>query len=167
MTTREVAAVAGVSEGSIFYHFGDRAGLLLAVFAQVHMPLTDLRNRGLGEGDIRTTLVSYMRTVEAFLADSLLLLYSANSDAEVRDSVHSFIREHDMGQHRGIEILGAYLADAQERGELRADVDARAVAFLVLSTCANRVSMQLLMKHNKGMRGPEETADTILALMRL
>ncbi len=39
LTTREVAERAGVSEGSVFYHFEDRFGLLKAVFERALGPL--------------------------------------------------------------------------------------------------------------------------------
>ena len=50
VTSREVAALAGVSEASVFYHYKDRAGLLQAVFEQGLQPLSDLAKRGMLSG---------------------------------------------------------------------------------------------------------------------
>ena len=60
LTTREVAALAGVSEASVFYHYKDRAGLLQAVFEQGLQPLQALalddRLAGAGVDEVLTLL---------------------------------------------------------------------------------------------------------------
>src|SRR6516165_11234624 len=53
VTSREVAALAGVSEASVFYHYKDRAGLLQAVFEQGLEPLRELAvSVGRSESDL-------------------------------------------------------------------------------------------------------------------
>src|SRR6201996_6613209 len=46
VTSREVAALARVSEASVFYHYKDRTGLLQAVFEQGLAPLRELAEGG-------------------------------------------------------------------------------------------------------------------------
>src|ERR1700760_3553609 len=55
VTSREVAALAGVSEASVFYHYKDRAGLLRAVFEQGLAPLQALAQEvsGMSGADMR------------------------------------------------------------------------------------------------------------------
>jgi AcrR family transcriptional regulator len=53
LTTREIAASAGASEASIFYHYRGRAGLLMAVFEQGLRPLQEL-SEGLDLSDLDT-----------------------------------------------------------------------------------------------------------------
>ena len=62
MTSREVAALAGVSEASVFYHYKDRAGLLQAVFEEGLEPLQALAARGGLAGPTCTTCSPATRT---------------------------------------------------------------------------------------------------------
>ena len=55
VTSREVAALAGVSEASVFYHYKDRAGLLRAMFEQGLQPLQALA-AGLAGEDLHDVL---------------------------------------------------------------------------------------------------------------
>src|SRR5437588_12552975 len=72
VTAREVAALAGVSEASVFYHYKDRAGLLRAVFEQGLRPLRELaEDGGLSGTDLRNALTRFGETLEQFLAPAL------------------------------------------------------------------------------------------------
>src|SRR5256885_15730592 len=67
VTAREVAALAGVSEASVFYHYKDRAGLLQAVFEQGLRPLRELGEGGLPAAELNELLRRYATTLEAVL----------------------------------------------------------------------------------------------------
>ena len=122
LTTREVAERAGVSEGSVFYHFEDRFGLLRAVFEQSLKPL-HIQALDVGPGDLRTTVTKVSEGIERFLADSLDVMMAAQSDAELRDSLHAYMLASDYGPHRGIASISAFIAAQQESGAVRADVN--------------------------------------------
>src|SRR6201997_1547387 len=72
VTSREVAALARVSEASVFYHYKDRAGLLRAVFEEGLASLRELAESGrLAGGGLRDVLTLFGTTLEGFLDQAL------------------------------------------------------------------------------------------------
>jgi AcrR family transcriptional regulator len=143
LTTREIAAAAGVSEASIFYHYRDRAGLLTAVFAEGLKPLQalgdDLATRG---EDLHELLERFGPVLEQFLDQALPVMTAAQSDTELRDALAAHMNEFDLGPHRGVINLGAVLAREQAAGRIRTDVDPEAVALLFVGACFIRASQR-------------------------
>src|SRR5438309_11047185 len=84
VTGREVAALAGVSEASVFYHYKDRAGLLRAVFEQGLRPLRELgEDGGLSGADLGHALTRFGETLERFLDQALPVIAAAQSDVQL------------------------------------------------------------------------------------
>jgi len=143
VTSREVAALAGVSEASVFYHYKDRAGLLQAVFAQGLRPLHELAERGgLHGSDLRSVLVRYGTTLEQFLDQALPVMAAAQSDVELRDAMAAYMTDQDLGPHRGVAALGDHLAAEQAAGRVSATVDPRAAAMLFVGACYTRAAQR-------------------------
>ena len=143
LTAREVAGLAGVSEASVFYHYKDRAGLLQAVFAEGVAPLKALAERAVQPGsDPREVLTLYGRTLEEFLDQVLPVIAAAQSDTELRDALAVYMAENDMGPHRGVAAIGAYLAGEQAARRVRADVDPYALAMMFIGACHTRASQR-------------------------
>jgi AcrR family transcriptional regulator len=143
VTSREVAALAGVSEASVFYHYKDRAGLLQAVFEQGLQPLHALASGGRLSGvDLHDVLTRYADTLDRFLDQALPVVAAAQSDAALRDAMSAYMTEQDLGPHRGVRALGDYLAAEQAAGRVRAGVDPRAVAMLFVGACYTRAAQR-------------------------
>lgn len=139
LTTREVASRAGVSEASVFYHYRDRAGLLRAVFEQGLAPLMALNEAGeISGADRRMVLQRLGRAIERFLEQALPVITAAQSDTATRDELAVYMAENDLGPHRGVTVLGTYLAAEQAAGRVRADIDPEAVAATFVGTCVMR-----------------------------
>jgi AcrR family transcriptional regulator len=158
LTTREVAARAGTAEGTVFYHFGDRTGLLMAVindglqaFADVHFGQSDTA------GDVGTLLDRFTSALEGFLEIALVAMIAAQSDAELRDGMAEHFLSHNIGPHRGVELLGAMLRRAQLAGLVRTDIHAEALAMMVIGSCFLRVGLEQMIGTDYSAKFPDRT----------
>jgi AcrR family transcriptional regulator len=169
LTTREVATRAGVSEGSVFYHFTDRTGLLTAVIEDGLAVLADLHGGDFGEwtGDPEDVFVTFADRLEPFLDRTLAVMVAAQSDAELRTGMAEFLLRNDFGPHRGIDALAGYLRRRQHRGEIRDDVDAQVVATMLLGPIYLQTELRLLIGPDYADRlpGGEAVARTLAALL--
>lgn len=165
LTTREVAERAGVSEGSIFYHFVDRPGLLKAVFENSLDGMKNLTGAVFVDDDIRATLKAFTDVVADFLDSGLDVLIAAQSDADLREVVISFLADNDYGPHRGIGGMGHYFAQQQKAGAIRDDIDPKVISYLVVSDAFQRAAQPKLFGHRKGVPGQEAFFTALMTLI--
>jgi len=165
-TTREVAARAQVSEASIFYHYGDRAGLLQAVFAEGLRPLEALNNRGFDTVDARDVLDTVAHAIEHFLDQTLPIIMAAQADVELRDALAAYMIEHDLGPHRGVRAVADILAVEQRAGRVADDVDVEAAALMLVSTCFLRSSQRLITPHGDVLPSLDRAVAEFSAMVR-
>ncbi len=143
VTSRDVAALAGVSEASVFYHYKDRAGLLRAVFEHGLIPLQELaEGGGLAGADLHDVLTRYGTTLEEFLDQALPVIAAAQSDVSLRDVMAEYMTEQNLGPHRGVRALGDLLASEQAAGRVRPGVDPYATAMLFIGACYTRAAQR-------------------------
>jgi AcrR family transcriptional regulator len=182
LTTREIAARAGVSEGSVFYHFTDRSGLMTAAIENCLQLLDDPVAKGVAAPDAQPdappdcapadpvveTLDRFSEAIEAFLEQGLTVIVAAQSETGLRDELADYMHAHDLGPHRGVEALGAFLRQQQAAGRVRADVDTEAVAMLLLGSCFLRVAQRQMIDGPGCARMPTraDVVATTAALLR-
>jgi AcrR family transcriptional regulator len=164
LTTREVAERAGVSEGSVFYHFEDRFGLLRAVFEQSLEPL-HIQALDSSAGDLRATVTKVSEGIERFLTASLDVMMAAQSDAELRDSLHAFMLASDYGPHRGIASISAFIGAQQDAGVVRTDVNPAVVASMIVNDALQRAAVPKLIGNRKGIQSRTAFVDTLMAML--
>ena len=164
-TTREVAKRAGVSEGSIFYHFNDRFGLLIAVITEGLSVLKVFPDPS--ETDMPGMLEGYSLTIEQLVTNGLVVLLAAQSDPELRTALAAFVTENRIGPRRGIETVAAYLAEGQKAGVVRADVDPTAVAFMLVGSVFYTVALPELFseEYAAGLPDIKAVSDTMATLL--
>jgi AcrR family transcriptional regulator len=139
LTTKEIAARAGASEASIYYHFADKNALLEGViFESVLGPLREFaasfEERTAGK-PVRDAVLDYGRALEAFWRRVLPVLSAIQADVDLREYFRARIGELGLGPHRGVRVLASYLRGRQEDGALRADVDVDAAAMSIAGAC--------------------------------
>jgi AcrR family transcriptional regulator len=163
LTTREVARRAGVSEGSVFYHFTDRLGLLTAVIEEGLTALGPMKSGAADTGSTASLLDQFTSLIETFLCGSMPAMIAAQSDSELRAALVDHLLRNDMGPHRGIQMLTGYLRAAQQAGTVRDDVDAAALASLVYGSSFERVAQRLMISPDYGTDMPSRQ-DIVAAL---
>jgi AcrR family transcriptional regulator len=165
-TTREVAARAQVSEASIFYHYGDRAGLLQAVFAEGLRPLEALHDRGFDAPDPGDVLDAVAHAIEHFLDQTLPVIMAAQADVELRDALAAYMIEHDLGPHRGVRAVAEFLTGEQRAGRVAGDVDVEAAALMLVSACFLRSSQRLITPHGDVLPSLDRVVAEFSAMVR-
>jgi AcrR family transcriptional regulator len=166
LTTREVAKRAGVAESSVFYHFGDRAGLLLAVVGE-HLPsVQDLfaAERGGPPGSLRDDLVALLDGLEGFFLRVAPILAALQSDGQVRAAFAERSRHADIGPHRAIEGAAHLLSAEQRAGRIAAGADLRAAAMLLVGAAYQRAVHRMLgvEGHERWLATPQQTIDMLV-----
>ena len=115
LTTREVAARAGVSDASVYYHFRDRAGLLQAVFEAGMQPLAYLSTLEEDQRDALEVLADVAHALESFFDEALPVMFAAQSDPELREAMAAHMSQRQLGPHRGVEAAQRLPAPGTER----------------------------------------------------
>ncbi|MFE3057505.1 TetR/AcrR family transcriptional regulator [Nocardia sp. NPDC059239] len=158
LSTKEIAARAGVAESSIFYHFGDRMGLLQAVIQHQLRPLKDLLADA-PAADLRTALRSLLATLEEFFVSALPVMAAVQSDAELGAVYRERSRDLDLGPHRAVDAVVAYLS---ARG-IEAD-DLRTPALLLVGAAHQRALQRQLSPPDALVELPSPDAIVEVAL---
>ncbi len=165
LTTRDVASLAGVSEASIFYHYGDRAGLLTAVYETGVLPLRSLAESHLSGSDPRAVLGDFARALERFLTQVLPILSAAQADPELRDLLAAYMTREDLGPHRSVQVVSEYIRGRQASGLARADVDPDAVALMLVGTCQARSMCRHMALNNVTLPAIDDAVDALVTML--
>jgi len=142
-TTRAIAERAGVNEVTIFRHFENKPGVLKALGermasrqagrAAAASPPTD---------DVRETLLGFARMeIAGALEDGGLAMRLAY-DAQSVPEVAALLGE---GAPSNLAGLAEYMAERQEAGELRGDIDPRVMAEAFFSLTSSYVMYRQVM----------------------
>jgi AcrR family transcriptional regulator len=144
-STRAIAQAAGVAEGTIYRHFPDKASLFFAAVLEANAPIvawvTTLPARA-GEG-----------TVEGNLADAAVRLAGQRDQIVPLELAIAIDPELAAQRQRALagaggalppgppEAIAAYLAAEQRLGRVRADVDPREAAVVLLAALFGLAAM--------------------------
>jgi AcrR family transcriptional regulator len=136
-TTKEIARVAGCSEGSLYNHFENKESLFVAVVMERLPPFVALLKTLLervGEGMVRDHLEEVARTALEFYIEAMPLAAAALAAPDIREG----LRLQNAGPHRGNEMLAIYLRLEQRLGRIHKEISPEAAAALLLGACQQR-----------------------------
>lgn len=162
MSTKEIARRAGVAESSIFYHFGDRMGLLHAVIQHQLSPLKGLlADRGGAEQSLRADLLDLLTALEEFYLAAIPAIAAVQSDAELRESYEKRSRDMDLGPHRAVDAILIHLSS-----RTTSTADLRPAALLLAGAAHQRALQRHLSPPDAltTLPSPDIIADTLLPL---
>ncbi|WP_329079935.1 MULTISPECIES: TetR/AcrR family transcriptional regulator [unclassified Streptosporangium] len=146
-TTKAIARAAGCSEAALYKHFESKSELFVFVLKE-RMPrfaplLVELETGGpRDEDDIEETLVEIARQTATFYASSFPIGASLFSDPVLLRRHGEELARLDLGPHKPLDALTAYLGRQRAAGRVRADADPAAAAVLFLGACFHRAFMR-------------------------
>ncbi|MEU8378757.1 helix-turn-helix domain-containing protein [Streptosporangium sp. NPDC048865] len=147
-TTKEIARVAGCSEAALYKHFDSKEELFTFVLRE-RLPrlaplLAELESGGAaGQGhDVGETLAEIARHAVAFYASTFPIAASLFSDPALLRRHGEEMDRLDMGPHKPLDALAAYLREQRAAGRLRAGADPEAAAALFLGACFQRAFLE-------------------------
>jgi TetR/AcrR family fatty acid metabolism transcriptional regulator len=152
LSTRSLAAAVGLSSGAIFRHFASIDALLGAVVGRVEQVLeATYPPPGLGPAERLAHFVearsdaagAQLGILRLVLSEQFLLALPEEGSTRLSACVL-----------RSREFVGACIREGQAQGELRADVDAEALAAVVMGT----IQMLALLKASEDERAAKARA---------
>lgn len=163
LSQRNVAALAGRSKGNVQHYFADKASLMFGALRQIsgerELRQSTPDNNGDPFGSIIRRLYAVL-PIDAQRADEWRVRLSLYVYAERDPEMQTYLAAHAAEVlQRGIEDLRA----AQERGEVRADIDPRA-AFRRLSAAVSGIAVAALA--NGGALCPDEQHEMLADVLR-
>lgn len=166
LSTKEVAKRAGVAESSIFYHFGDRMGLLQAVIQRHLRPVQDVLGEVEERPGFQAGLVALVEALERFFSDAIPVMAAVQSDVELRAKFAERSRELDIGPHRAVDAVLAHLSMPHADQRVPDAVDLRAVALLLVGAAHQHALQRQLSPPDAIAALPtiESIVDTVMAI---
>jgi AcrR family transcriptional regulator len=136
-STRAIAVAAGVAEGTIYRHFPDKASLFFAAVLESNAPivawvatLPARAGEGTVEGNLTDACVRLAGLQDQIIPLELAIAVDPELAAQRRRVMASAGGSLPPGPP---EAIAAYLAEEQRLGRVRADVDPREAAVLILA----------------------------------
>lgn len=138
-TTKEIAKAAGYSEAALYKHFRGKTEIFLAVLTErvpstLGVVLATLVQRA-GEGSVQDTLQELARSALGFYQETFVMAASVFSEPQLLAAHRDEVHERHAGPHHVSETVAKYIAAERDLGRIRADVDPRAAANLLLGAC--------------------------------
>jgi AcrR family transcriptional regulator len=165
-TTKEIAHAAGLSEAALYRHFADKAELFLCVIGervpQLVSLLHDLPGR-VGRRTVRANLEEVVRVALPFYEEAVPLASSLFAEPDLLARHQERLRSKNVGPHRAIEMLAAYLRDEQRLGRVNRRTDPEATAWMVLGPCIGRTLIRRFMGETSSSESDDRFVKALLS----
>ncbi|SEM62382.1 TetR/AcrR family transcriptional regulator [Paenibacillus sp. OV219] len=137
-TTKEIARIAGCSEGSLYNHFKSKEDLFMQIMKkhlQGFLAVLFQLNGNRGKQLVRENLNEVALAALDYFILSIFLTASLFTEPSFLTRHREGFQERNEGPHRANEIVAGYIRAEQKLGRVNADVSPRSVADLLLGAC--------------------------------
>lgn len=169
LTTRSVAVRAQVAESSVFYHFGDRAGLLDAIIL-IHVGdyhrLVDERVTTGRSDRMADELEAMLGTLEDFYVRILPIMAAIQSDPESARGYAARSADRDLGPHRALPPVLRLLRSMQESGWFDPAVDPATAGLFLIGAAFQRALVRRFGGPLESLPAPAAVAADLVVLLR-
>lgn len=124
----DIVRSSGLTKGAVYFHFSSKEALALAVFQDMHTRMTErlLTNAGAHE--------RALDQMSAMLIERCALIEQERSFRSMGKLCGDLGRDPDLAphmqqmMHMPVELMTGLISTAQQQGDVRTDIDARALA---------------------------------------
>ena len=152
-STRNVAAEAGISAGTLYNYFDDRLDLVAsAILRRAHVlsqPIGELPARA-GTATVRRNLLWFARHADTVLEELVPLIAAAFGEPDLLAVLRERMADDDPAAI-ATDVVTTYLRDEQRLGRIDADAHCRTAAATIVSLVHDRAFQHYL-------RGTTESA---------
>jgi AcrR family transcriptional regulator len=163
-TTREIAAEAGVAEGTIYRYFEDKVDLCLAVVGDRLPELLRRLPEQAGRRSPRAVLSEFVADALDAWTEIVPFLSGVTADPVLAKRFRE--RKRDTDARSAFHGLAEYIATEQSAGRIGAEADARMLARLLLGGTFHQSYMALVLGAEsleiRGTQFVEMLVDTVL-----
>lgn len=172
ITMEEIAGIAGVTRGAIYWHFKDKAGLMQAMLDSLHEPLAELASAGESPDEVdplgcmRQLLITLLQRV-ALDSKARRITEILFHRCELTDEMSNLRQQR---QSDNVECNGRIeqsLRNAIRRGQLPGTLDTARAAICLHAYINGLLSQWLLVPESFSLlRDSELLVDTALDMLR-
>jgi AcrR family transcriptional regulator len=163
-TTKEIAKLAGVAEGTLYKHFERKEDLFLTLFRkqvpEEYKEAISAHQAGTGSvrGNLKGIALAAMQHFEQIVP--LMVAFFADTDTLAR--LQSFLQETGTGPQRLYADVAAYIEAEQRLGRLNGEVSPLSAAALLLGPCWQFVFLRQFLGTNPLAVSDEQYVDGLV-----
>ncbi len=165
-TTKEIARVAAVSEGTLYNHFRNKEQIFLATLME-RLPnfiesIVALVHSA-GEGEVEDNLRELLTTSLPFYTEALTMGASILADPRLHKQLQFELEQRRGGPHMGNVLLVQYLRAEQQLGRVREDAALDSISYMLLGGVYQYAYWRVYMGRDAEMPDADELIDGMLA----
>ena len=165
-TIQDIISATGMQKGGIYFHFPDKDALVLAILEKARDDFLLFLDSALSGESPGACLANFFRlAVEKHLAAGFIGgCIFGNTAIEFSDTDSRFAAIIERVFDDWIELIRRTVSAAQEAGEVRGDIPAKALALHIVAAIEGGIMLSRLKKNEESMK---KCLDTVRMFLQL